>query len=585
MKYWTEFYFIEKKTVGKKQNSLYDNNIFTFDIETSSLFRLNNKIYSTSEYLKLDKKEQEEAEFFAIMYIWQFSINETVYYGRTWEEFKQFIKNLDKVIPEKKFVFVHNLSFEFQFLKSFFKIKNMFARKARKPISFELADYNFEFRCSYFMSNCALKQLPKIFNLTEKKLVGDLDYSLIRTPLTKITAKELKYCENDCLIVYEYIQKEMEEYGTVKKIPRTSTGHVRRELFERIQNDYSYKNKVKKAINTDTHVYNLLVEAFMGGFTHANYMYTDKIIKNVDSWDFTSSYPYVLVTHKYPSTEFKKCNLKNEKDMISNFAYLLVVKFKNLKSRYYNNFLSQSRCRNIIKAKYDNGRIIEAQELEITLTDVDFKLLLLAYDTEYEIIESYYSVYNYLPKTFIEFVLEKYVNKTKLKGIESKKVEYAKEKNKFNALYGMSVTNMIKDNVYFENDKDWYEEKITNKEIIELLEKEKKKSFLSFAYGVWVTAYARNNLIKNVMKLDSFVIYCDTDSMKLAENYDKNVILDYNNFVEQKINRVAKVLNIDVNKFMPVDQKGNKRMLGVFDFDGHYDEFITQRCKKICNKN
>lgn len=584
MKYWTECNFIEKKTIGKKKNSLYDNNIFTFDIETSSLFMLNNKIYSTSEYLKLDKKEQEEAEFFAIMYIWQFSINDVVYYGRTWEELKQFIKNLDSIIPEKKFVFVHNLSFEFQFLKSFFNIKNMFARKARKPISFELADYNFEFRCSYFMSNCALKQLPKIFNLTDKKLVGDLDYSLIRTPATKITAKELKYCENDCLIVYEYIQKELEEYGTVKKIPRTSTGHVRRELFERIQNDYSYKNKVKKAINIDTHVYNLLVEAFMGGFTHANYMYTDKIIKNVDSWDFTSSYPYVLVTHKYPATEFKKCNLKNENDMISSFAYLLVVKFKNLKSRYYNNFLSQSRCRNIIKAKYDNGRIIEAEELEITLTDVDFKLLLLAYDTEYEIIESYYSVYNYLPETFIEFVLEKYVNKTKLKGLESKKVEYAKEKNKFNALYGMSVTNMIKDNVYFENDKDWYEEKISNEEIIELLEKEKKKAFLSFAYGVWVTAYARNNLIKNVMKLDTFVIYCDTDSMKLAENYDKNVILDYNNFVEKKINRVAKVLDIDVNKFMPTDQKGNKRMLGVFDFDGHYDEFITQRCKKICNK-
>ena len=150
---------------------------------------------------------------------------------------------------------------------------------------------------------------------------------------------------------------------------------------------------------------------------------------------------------------------------------------------------------------------------------------------------------------------------------------------------GMSVTNMIKDNVYFENDKDWYEEKISNEEIIELLEKEKKKSFLSFAYGVWVTAYARNNLIKNVMKLDTFVIYCDTDSMKLAENYDKNIILDYNNFVEQKINRVAKVLDIDINKFMPVDQKGNKKMLGVFDFDGHYDEFITQRSKKICNKN
>ena len=165
MKYWTEFYFIEKKTVGKKQNSLYDNNIFTFDIETSSLFRLNNKIYSTSEYLKLDKKEQEEAEFFAIMYIWQFSINETVYYGRTWEEFKQFIKNLDKVIPEKKFVFVHNLSFEFQFLRNILKFKNVFARKSRKPLKFELEDLNFEFRCTLHMTNCKLEQLSSVYKI------------------------------------------------------------------------------------------------------------------------------------------------------------------------------------------------------------------------------------------------------------------------------------------------------------------------------------------------------------------------------------------------------------------------------------
>ena len=39
-----------------------------------------------------------------------------------------------------------------------------------------------------------------------------------------------------------------------------------------------------------------------------------------------------------------------------------------------------------------------------------------------------------------------------------------------------------------------------------MLEKEKKKSFLSFAYGVWVTAYARNNLLRNVLKLDKYVV-------------------------------------------------------------------------------
>ena len=58
----------------------------------------------------------------------------------------------------------------------------------------------------------------------------------------------------------------------------------------------------------------------------------------------------------------------------------------------------------------------------------------------------------------------------------------------------MSVTNMIRDNVVYDNITDWSERELTNDEIIEKLNEEKKKSFLSFAYGVWVTAFARSNL-------------------------------------------------------------------------------------------
>lgn len=48
------------------------------------------------------------------------------------------------------------------------------------------------------------------------------------------------------------------------KIPYTSTGHVRRELKELVLKDYKYKSQVRKSINTDPHVYNLLVECFAG---------------------------------------------------------------------------------------------------------------------------------------------------------------------------------------------------------------------------------------------------------------------------------------------------------------------------------
>ena len=532
--------------------------------------------------MNLTEKEQTEAEFRSCMYIWMFSINEEVYYGRTWEELRSFLIRLDYYNNAKKIVFIHNLAFEFQYLKSIFKFKNVVARKKHKVMKCEMEDFNIEIHCSYMMSNCALKQLPKIFMLPVEKKVGDLDYSLLRTPITKLTEKELGYCEYDCLVIYHYIKRELETYKRVDKIPITSTGHVRRELKEITTKDWEYKAKVRKSININPHIFNLLQDAFAGGYTHSNWIYTDEIQKNIESWDFTSSYPYILVSHQFPSTEFQKCNIKTKNQMLKRFAYILVVEFKGIKCKYFNNFISQNKCQSITKGVYDNGRIIEAESIIITLTDVDFYFLLDTYKYDsYEIKEAYYSVYDYLPKKFIEFVLEKYVNKTKYKNVEGMEVEYAKEKNKFNALYGMSVTNMIRDEVVYDNDLDWLPDReLTNEEIIAKLNDEKKKAFLSFAYGVWVTAYARSNLLKNVIKLDDKVVYCDTDSMKLKEGYDKSIIEDYNKFVVKKLQHVSKLLDIPFEKFAPKDSKGEKHILGVFDNDGKYDEFITQGAKK-----
>lgn len=558
-----------------------DNTIYTFDIETTSYLILNGEIKAGIEYKDLTKEQQEQCEFRTCMYIWMFSINEDVYYGRTWDELRKFLDKLEKYASYPKVVFIHNLSFEFQYLKTVFNFTDVLARKSRKVMKCSFEDYNIELRCTYMMSNCALKYLPELFNLPVQKQVGELDYTKIRTSKTKLTDKELLYCKNDCLVIYYYILRELETYETVNKIPLTSTGHVRRELKERVQKDFEYKRKVYKAINTDPHVYNLMLDAFAGGYTHANWIYADEVLKDVDSWDFTSSYPYVLVTHQYPSTEFRKCTVTSRENMSKRFAYLLTVRFKNVKCKYYNTFISQSKCRNIYGGRYDNGRIIQADSLEITLTDIDFYFILDTYKyDEYEILESYYSKYNYLPKQFIEFVLEKYVNKTKFKNVSGKEVEYTKEKNKFNALYGMSVTNMIRDEVIYDNESGWIEKKLSNAEIIESLETEKKKSFLSFAYGVWVTAYARNNLLRNLIKLDEYVIYSDTDSLKLLNGYNKEIITEYNNFVKNKIEYISKLLEIDIEKFAPNDVFGNSHMLGLFDADGHYEEFITQGAKK-----
>ena len=230
---------------------------------------------------------------------------------------------------------------------------------------------------------------------------------------------------------------------------------------------------------------------------------------------------------------------------------------------------------------------MEAKELEITLTDIDFYFILDTYNCNYEILECYYATYNYLPKTFINFVLDKYENKTKYKDDKEHELDYQKEKNKFNSLYGMSVTNTIRDNVIYDNEiKRWCEVELTNKEIEEKLLAEKKKAFLSFAYGVWVTAYARDNLLRRLIELDEYTVYADTDSLKLLSGYDKSVIDKYNQSVENKINFVSSILHIDVNRYAPLDIHGEKHMLGIFECETKkhqkhtYKEFITQGAKK-----
>ena len=262
MIYCKEFQFYYGNIIGDRKK--IDNTIYTLDIETTSYLILNGQILPAIKYLELTEEEQKIAEFRSCMYIWTLSINEVVYYGRTWNDLKNFLLRLDYYNSNKKIVFIHNLAFEFQYLKSIFRFKNVIARKKHKVMRCEMEDYNIEIHCSYMMSNCALKLLPKVFMLPVEKKVGDLDYTLMRTPATELTKKELGYCEYDCLVVYEYIKRELETYGRVDKIPITSTGHVRRELKERISEDYDYKRKVKKAINTNPHIYNLLQEAFAG---------------------------------------------------------------------------------------------------------------------------------------------------------------------------------------------------------------------------------------------------------------------------------------------------------------------------------
>ena len=195
-----------------------------------------------------------------------------------------------------------------------------------------------------------------------------------------------------------------------------------------------------------------------------------------------SSYPYCMLSEKYPCTKFKKIDIKKLSEISSEFCYIIRIKLYNVKDKYYNHIISQSKCNEIYNGRYDNGRVVSCDYLVITVTDIDLRHIVRFYSFDkYEIIEAYFSHKQYLPKKFYEFILEKYKDKTTLKGIPEKKLQYALAKNRFNSLYGMIVTNSVSPEISFINE-EWSKRELTNYDIIVKLLDIKSNGFLNFPW-------------------------------------------------------------------------------------------------------
>lgn len=576
---------INTKDIITSKGKIFYNLAMSFDIETSSFYEdKNGVIYTNDDYRKL--KNQVRAEKKAIMYIWQFAIEENVIIGRTWNDFLYFCKKLYDFLNLKEryiVVYVHNLSYEFQFICKWFNWIDIFADSERKPIK-ATTDSHFIFKCSYRLSGYSLEVLAnnlKSHNI--KKMVGDLDYNLIRNSKTPLSDEELKYCENDVLIVTSYIDEQINEFGNIEKIPLTQTGKVRRYVRKQCFQNKEYQYFIKE-LTIEKPEYLILKNAFMGGFTHCNAMYTNKICKNVTSYDFTSSYPTVLISEKYPMSKGKEVYINTETELINlikNYCVLVDLQFTNIKSNFlYEQIISFSKCRNVKNPLINNGRIVQADTLTISCTDVDFLNIRDFYKWDnMKIGLCYIYEKDYLPKEFIKTILHLYKSKTELKGVDGKEVEYLHSKELLNSLYGMCVTSIVHNQIDF-NGVEWT---CKNGDIEEELKNYNtdKNRFLFYQWGVWCTAYARNNLYTAIKECKEDYIYSDTDSVKIF-NADKHKMYfeKYNHWIVKKLEKCLNYHKIPLDFISPKTIKGETKTLGVWDFDGFYTDFKTLGAKR-----
>ena len=412
----------------KNRADIVNDDIMCFDIETSSAFK--HKDSNTLEpYTGKSKEYYRECEKYALCYIWQFSINDNIFYGRTLEDFKAFLDELEEYEPHKKFIYVHNLSYEFNFLVNVLEFSKVFAREKRKPMYAEYENYCF--RCSYLLTNMSLATWAEQRKLPVKKLVGDLDYTVIRTPKTKLTEKELQYCFNDVLVMYYGLLQYKEKYGSVIDIPLTQTGEVRQEVIHRmnVKEEYKYRKNCINLIPNTLEDYKRLCKVFAGGFTHANAVHVNKVLHKVRSYDISSSYPTVMCLEKYPMTPFQK-TLPLEK-YFNNDKYSYIIQFEvyNLKSVRWNTWLSFNKCEKIKKYNIDNGRVIKCEYAVISMTNIDFEMFKKCYKfDELNILDFRVSINGYLSNTFVKYILELFGNKTQLKNIPEHEPLYMKSK-------------------------------------------------------------------------------------------------------------------------------------------------------------
>lgn len=529
---------------GKKHHQFeYLNVVTAFDIETTVI------------------KKYEQA----IMWSWQFQICGVTVIGREWNQFQAFIAQLDASIPAgcRLVCYVHNLSYEWQFIKNLIPVTSVFAMDKRKILRF-ISD-KIEFRCSYLHSNMSLRQFLKRMGVKDQK--AELDYTKRRYPWTKIDKHDLKYIVNDVKGLVEAIETEMERDGdTLYTIPLTSTGYARREAKAVLRSSQRWI----KPLLPDKEVFLALRHAFRGGNTHANrhnagVIHTATPEEPIHSFDISSSYTSVMITERFPQKFYPAdpsllwLYLKHDKALLIH-CILHDVKLRN--PLWGCPYISLSRCTRTRGEQMDNGRILMCQDAEMYITEVDFNIITSEYDFSYEIIELWQAQKKRLPKPFRDLLMQQYIDKTQLKGIDD--YLYQKTKNRYNSNYGMTVQNPVKPELIFQNgiiieDPDAGFDKA--------LEDYHKKGWLPYQWGVWVTAYARAKLEAGLQAIppEAF-LYCDTDSIKYIGNYD---------YVFDDLNKRYLDENLSA-----VDPEGRRHYIGIFEPDEQYKRFKTLGAKK-----
>ena len=364
--------------------------------------------------------------------------------------------------------------------------------------------YIIKFQDSLKKIPLSVREIPKAFSLGDL-VKGDLDYELYRPIGYKPNEAELSYLRRDCMIPALALMKLVEQGFT--KMTGSSDAFYQWKLTlqserakqRHIEPKFAYRRLFPKLpLEVDDYIR----RAYRGGWTYVNPRYAGAIInKPIEVWDINSMYPAKMKERYLPYGEpiyfTGKPNPTRYRCYIVRVWISFEIKENHLpciqvKNSYFFNptdYISSS----------------EGQEIEMVLTNIDLKLIFRQYNvTSIKFIDGYY--FYKVRGIFDEHIDKNMAIKERAVGGE----RYI-AKSRMNQVYGKTATSPRRKN------------KIPRLEdgVLKFsLSEEQLEEPQYTALGVFITAWARHDIITDAQNNYDNFIYCDTDSLHMFANED-----------------------------------------------------------------
>ena len=590
--------------------------IVNYKLHGKMIFDYSHKHYYLTTGCGFDietSKIQVDDGYTGYCYHWAFSMDDVVIAGRTLDSMESFFRFLSEVLHgidkrPKLMVLDANLGYEWQYCKKYWNaigLTGLFTKEKRNPLKIEIAN-QIEMREVIGLFGTSLNDIAKNY-CTTKKMVGDLDYSLVRLSRTKLKPKDLVYIENDVKILSELGNHIFANFfGRNKSLPMTSTGMIRAKIKAKIKNIKDVKYQVRENLPCEQDYNDFRRFLFKGGICGTNSLYMNVVLEDVVCADYTSDYPAVMFHFDYP---MGKCEVCNTREFLSEkrVPYIGLFEFVNIRSTTTHSLMSSHKCMNNAElnasnSTIDNGRIYSADRIILFLNDVEYKAFVKAYTwdrKESSIIKCWkFERYGKLPNYVLDVLEEQYRIKEELSASGKKgTIEYVESKKCVNGIFGMMCTSIFTDDFVFNDEGEIDENKDENgMPIKKPFDEAIKSMFLSPFWGFWITSYARYLLMDIIIRFPECIVQYDTDSIYYVKSHPKareleEFIVDYNNriyafndkiFGNDKHMRTLGAWEVE-KPFKRFKGLGSKRYM--YEKQNGELKFVVSGCRKVLVDN